>query len=81
MKLKRLAALALAGVLCLTNFTGCGIDPNETAATLGEQTVSLGLVNFMVMYQKTAYDDSYVAYYGEDVWDMEKDGTILWEIE
>ena len=75
MKLKRLAALALAGVLCLTNFTGCGIDPSETAATLGDQSISLGLVNFMVMYQKSAYDDSYVLYYGEDVWDMDFYGT------
>ena len=75
MKLKRLAALALAGVLCLTNFTGCGIDPSETAATLGDQTISLGLVNFMVMYQKSAYDDAYTSYYGEDVWDMDFYGT------
>ena len=40
MKLKRLAALVLAGAMCLTSLVGCGVKPEETAATLGDQTVS-----------------------------------------
>ena len=53
MKFKKLAALVLAGVLCISALTGCGgMDVNETAATLGEQTVSLGIANFMCKYQK-----------------------------
>ena len=72
---KKLAALVLAGVLCVSAFTGCGVNPEETAATLGEQTVSAGLVNFMAKYQKAAMDDLYVGYFGEDVWDLDMTGS------
>lgn len=75
MKAKRLAALVLAGALCMSAFTGCGVNANETIATLGEQTVSAGLANFLIKYQKAALDDVYVGYYGEKVWDMDFYGT------
>ena len=71
MRLKKLAALVLAGVLCLTSFVGCGVNPDETAATLGEQNVSAGLVNFVCKYQKATIDDTYVAYFGENFWDQD----------
>ena len=79
MKAKKLAALVLAGALCMSAFTGCGIDANETIATLGEQEISAGLANFMIKYQKAAYDDVYIAYYGEEVWDMtvDEEGTTF----
>ncbi len=73
--LRKLAALVLAGVLCVSAFAGCGINPEETAATLGEQEVSLGLVNFMCKYQKAAMDDLYVAYFGTEVWDTDMTGS------
>lgn len=75
MKVKKLAALVLAGALCMTAFTGCGVDANETIATLGEQQVSAGLANFVIKYQKASYDDVYVAYYGSNVWDMDFSGS------
>ena len=56
-------------------FTGCGVNPEETAATLGEETVSAGLVNFMAKYQKAAMDDMYVGYFGEGVWDLDMTGS------
>ena len=71
MKLKRLAALVLAGVLCLTTFAGCGVNADETAATLGEQEVSAGVVNFICKYQKASIDDTYAAYFGEDFWNQD----------
>ena len=75
MKLKRLAALVLAGALCLSTFAGCGINPDDTAATLGEQKVSVGLVNFMAKYQKSTMDDLYVGYFGAGVWDSDMTGA------
>ena len=75
MKTKRLAALVLAGALMISALTGCGVNANETIATLGDQTVSAGLANFMVKYQKAAYDDVYVSYYGEKVWDQDFYGS------
>lgn len=79
MKLKKIAALVLAGVLCLTAFTGCGVNADDTAATLGEQKVSAGIVNFICKYQKASMDDMYIAYFGEDVWeqDLYGSGTTL----
>ena len=79
MKAKKLAALVLTGALCMSAFTGCGIDANETVATLGDQEIKAGIANFMSKYQKSMYDDMYVSYYGEDVWSMDfsGDGTTL----
>jgi len=74
MRLKKLAALVLAGALCLTSFVGCGVNPDEAAATLGEQEVSAGLVNFVCMYQKASIDDTYAAYFGKDFWDKDMYG-------
>lgn len=81
MRLKKLAALVLAGVLCLTSFVGCGVNPDETAATLGDQTVSAGVVNFICKYQKATIDDTYVGYFGEDFWsqDLYGYGTTMEE--
>lgn len=81
MKLKRLAALVLAGAMCLTSLVGCGVKPDETAATLGETKVTAGLVNFVCKYQKATIDDTYVAYFGEDFWqkDMYGYGTTMEE--
>ena len=61
MKLKRLAALVLTGALCLTTLFGCGSDAvsaEETIATLGEETVSYGVANFLVKYQKSSFPSS-----------------------
>lgn len=81
MKLKRLAALLLAGAMCLTSFVGCGVKSDETAATLGDQTVTAGVVNFICKYQKANIDDTYVAYFGEDFWsqDLYGYGTTMEE--
>ncbi len=75
MRVKKLAALVLAGALCLSAFTGCGIDASETVATLGEQEISAGIANFMCKYQKASYDDMYIAYFGADVWDTDLSGS------
>ena len=73
--LKKLAALVLAGALCMSTFAGCGINPDDTAATLGEQKISVGLVNFLAKYQKAAMDDLYVGYFGSGVWDSDMTGS------
>ena len=74
MKLKRLAALVLAGAMCLTSLVGCGVKPEETAATLGETQVTAGVVNFICKYQKATIDDTYVAYFGENFWEQDMYG-------
>ena len=73
--MKKLAALVLAGVLSIMALAGCGFNADDTIATLGDQKISAGLANFMIKYQKAAYDDVYVSYYGEKVWNMDFYGT------
>lgn len=75
MKLKKLAALVLAGALCISVFTGCGMDANKTVATLGEQNVSVSIANFFCKYQKAMMDDMYLGYFGEDMWSQDLNGT------
>lgn len=79
MKLKRLAALILSGALCLTALTGCGAKAEDTIATLGSETVTYGVANFLVKYQKSTVDDMYAmyaGYYGVDsLWDIDMSGS------
>ena len=74
MKLANILKVFLVGLVFMA-FAGCGLKADETIATLGEQKISAGLANFMIKYQKAAYDDVYVSYYGEDVWDLDFYGT------
>ena len=75
MKLKKIAALVLGGAICLSALTGCGMDANKTVATLGEETVSVGIANFLCKYQKAQMDDVYMQYYGKDMWSQDLYGT------
>ena len=79
MKLKRFAALLLAGGLCTTAFTGCALNKNETVATLGDQEIKLGVANFMCRYQQARLEDAYKSYFGDEVWskDLYGDGSTL----
>ena len=55
--------------------TGCGINKNAAVATLGEQEISLGVVNFICRYQQAVTDDLYTQYFGEDVWNQDLYGS------
>jgi len=79
MSIKKLTALVMAGVICASVFTGCGVNPGETVATLGEQTITFDVANFLCKYQKATMDDMYVSYaeyYGvESLWDQDVSGN------
>lgn len=77
MSIKKFAALLLTGALCLSAFTGCGANPEDTVATLGEENVNFGVANFLLKYQKASVDDMY-AMYGM-TWDSDLygNGTTL----
>ena len=73
MSIKKFAALLLAGALCLSALTGCGAKPEDTVATLGEETITFDVANFLCKYQKAMLDDMY-AMYGM-TWDMDMYGN------
>ncbi len=79
MKLKKIAAVLLAATMTVTVLSGCSIDKNATVATLGEEDIKLGLVNFMIRFQQSMYDDMYVSYFGEGYWnqDISGSGTVV----
>ena len=79
MKKKKLAAILLAASMSMAALTGCSIDKDATVATLGEENIKLGLVNFMIRFQQSMYDDMYVSYFGEGYWDQDisGSGTVL----
>lgn len=75
MKLKRVTAVLLAGaVVSSMALSGCGnkINDNEIVATVGDQEISLGYVNFVAHYNQVNYDSLFVSYYGEDYWTNEQ---------
>lgn len=80
MKIKKIAALFLSGVMTAALLTGCGaVNKDEVVATFDETEVTLGIANFAARFEQASYDDFYVAYFGEDVWssDMYGDGTTM----
>ena len=84
MKAKKAMALILAGALCASVFTGCGINKNATAATMKNQTVTMGVANFLCRYEQAAMEDLYKMYLGgsgstDNIWskDLSGNGTTL----
>lgn len=77
MKLKRLSALALAGVITAgMALTGCGsLDPEATVATVNGIPISLGLANFAAQFTAVDYDTYYMSYFGQDMWSSDPSGN------
>lgn len=75
MRAKKVTALLLACALMTSALTGCGINKDATVATMKDQKVTLGLVNFMCRYQQAKSDDSYRSYFGDNVWTQDLMGT------
>lgn len=71
MKVKKITALLIAGVMMTSVLTGCGINKDATVATVGDQKVTMGLVNFMCRFRQAATDDSYRMYFGDNVWNQD----------
>ncbi|MCD7982000.1 MAG: peptidyl-prolyl cis-trans isomerase [Clostridiales bacterium] len=70
---KSTAVLLAAAVAASLALTGCGdsIDQNAVGATIGDQEISLGYMNFYAHYTQSSYDSLFVSYYGEDYWTNE----------
>lgn len=68
MRARRFVPLLMAAVLGVSALSGCGnsIDANKTGATLDEQEISLGFMNFMARYQQAFYDGQFSSMFGED---------------
>lgn len=79
MKIRKMAALCLAGALVVSALTGCGINENKVAATMEGREVTLGLVNFMCRYQQAYSDEIYRSVFGESVWseDLYQTGSTM----
>lgn len=77
MKLKRLSALALAGVMTAgMALTGCGsTDPETAVATVNGTPITLGVANFAAQYTAVDYDTYYMSYFGQDMWSSDPGGT------
>ena len=75
MKYKKRTAILLAGVLGASVLAGgCGnrINQDAVAATIGDQEITLGYLNFVAHYTQSSYDSLLVSYYGEDYWTNEE---------
>ena len=64
MKVKKITAMILAAALCATAVTGCGINTSATAATMKNQTVTMGMANFACRFQQASVEDYYKAMLG-----------------
>ncbi|MFG6383523.1 MAG: peptidyl-prolyl cis-trans isomerase [Lachnospiraceae bacterium] len=81
MKVKRLVPILLATVIGISVLAGCGstIDGKKTGATLNEEEISLGFMNFMARYQQLIYDAQFSSIFGTGMWsqDLFNEGTDM----
>lgn len=69
---KRLAILALAGVMAVSALTGCGkLYDNDVVATVDGDDITAGLANFYARMTQAQYETYYAGYLGEDMWSSE----------
>lgn len=83
MKAKKVTAIILAGAICAAAFTGCGINTGATAASMKNQTVTMGMANFTCRYQQANVEDYYKSMMGakssSELWskDLYGNGTTM----
>ncbi len=75
MKIKRALPLLLAGTLVISSFAGCKSDNGNVVAVLNGEEIQLEILNFMCKYEQAKNCDTYVGYFGEDVWTMDLYGN------
>lgn len=69
---KRFMVLALAGVLAVSSFTGCGrLEDSEVVATVDGDDISAGLANFYARMTQAQYETWYAGYMGDNMWASE----------
>ncbi len=82
MKNKFMAKLTALGLMLAMLLSGCGsVDVDATVITIndGETTISYGYANFVAKYMQAIYDEYYVYFMGEDVWESEYSDGVTWE--
>ncbi len=81
MKNRKLTGMLAGAVLAAVLMTGCSgkaLDGTETAATVGEESISLGLANFSARIQQAQAETSYKSYFGDTMWSQDL-GGMTWE--
>lgn len=77
---KRFMILALAGVMAVSTFTGCGrMDENEVVATVEGDEISAGLANFYARMNQAQYETWYAGYMGDNMWASEAEEGKTYE--
>ena len=59
MRAKKVLAMILAGAICASALTGCGINKGAAAATMKDQTITMGMANFCCRFQQANIEDYY----------------------
>lgn len=74
---KKAALAALAGTLVVSGLAGCSsnVDGTKTVATVNDEAIQLGVVNFMTRYQQAQTAQMYEMYFGgaSGIWDTVAD--------
>ncbi|MCI8584158.1 MAG: peptidyl-prolyl cis-trans isomerase [Dorea sp.] len=69
---KRFMVLALAGLMAVSAFTGCGkIKDDEVVATVDGEDIPAGLANFYARMTQAQYETWYAGYMGDNMWSGE----------
>ena len=77
MKIKKVAALALAAVMVTSMLTGCAsksINEDAVVVKMKDGEVRLGVANFMARYTQYTYDSIYGSYFKDDYWSQDMSG-------
>lgn len=77
---KYVTATAALLLVCATTLTGCSyINKGATLATMTigdeKETITLGYGNFVAKYNQSLYDQTYISYFGEEMWSQDMYGN------
>ena len=78
---KKIATLAIAGIMAATMLAGCGkLESDDVIVTVDSENITAGVANFYARYTQAQVEAYSSAYMGEDMWSTEiEDGKTYEE--
>lgn len=78
-KLTGIIAGVMLAAMVMTGCSGKGLDGSATVATVGDETISLGVANFLAKVQQSQMETYYKSYFGDSMWSMDIGGMTYEE--
>ncbi len=79
---KKLIGILLAVVIAAASIMGCSssnVKDTDVVMTIGDEEVTLGVVDFYASFLAAYYESYYTSFFGEDMWNTEISDGVTYE--